>query len=171
MWCAIKGLACANTYSVLPRQLCKQFISWKQTKCHPHQESVPPFRTLRKQVCEDLVKMINEDARIEFDGRKGKGRRSTNDADIFGENAWMDYSKPFQLFDEQGLGAIPVDQFRAMLYKLRVSTLLRERQMVALIDRFDVDHKGKSIIQNFNVPSTRSDPLSSYNKLTSSARR
>lgn len=82
---------------------------------------------------------------MEFDGRKGKGRRSTGDAEIFGESAWMDYSKPFQLFDEQGLGAIPVDQFRAMLYKLRVSTLLRERQMVALIDRFDVDRKGESI--------------------------
>ena len=56
----------------------------------------------------------------------------------------MDYSKPFRLFDEQGLGVIPVDKFRAMLYRLHVNSLLRERQVVALIDRFDVDRKGES---------------------------
>lgn len=58
----------------------------------------------------------------------------------------MDYSKPFRLFDEQGSGVIPVDKFRAMLYRLHVNSLLRERQVVALIDRFDVDRKGETRI-------------------------
>lgn len=33
--------------------------------------------------------------------------------------------------------------FRVMLYRLHVNSLLRERQVVALVDRFDVDRKGK----------------------------
>lgn len=68
------------------------------------------------QVCEDLVKMINEEARVDpADGNQHD--------DIFGDDGdygsadgqgseKMDYSKPFRLFDEQGLGIIPVDQFR-----------------------------------------------------------
>lgn len=32
-----------------------------------------------------------------------------------------------------------------MLYRLHVNSLLRERQVVALIDRFDVDRKGKQV--------------------------
>lgn len=33
--------------------------------------------------------------------------------------------------------------FRVMLYRLHVNSLLRERQVVALIDRFDVGRKGE----------------------------
>lgn len=71
------------------------------------------------QVCEDLVKMIHEEARVADD--EDPGNRPGHD-DIFGDDAGaaggggsgenMDYSKPFRLFDEQGLGVIPVDQFR-----------------------------------------------------------
>lgn len=89
--------------------------------------------------------MINEEARVELSlgdratgvdgGEHGAGRT--------GPAVEMDYAKPFRLFDEQGLGVIPVDQFRVMLYRLHVNSLLRERQVVALIDRFDVDRTGK----------------------------
>lgn len=64
-----------------------------------------------------MVKMIHEEARILDD--EDQGNRPGQD-DIFGDDAVatggagenMDYSKPFRLFDEQGLGVIPVDQFR-----------------------------------------------------------
>lgn len=88
--------------------------------------------TLARQVCEDLVKMINEEARVEAPG----------DKPLTGPPA-MDYTKPFKLFDEQGKGIIPVDRFRLMLYRLHVNSLLRERQVVALIDRFDVHRNGE----------------------------
>lgn len=72
-----------------------------------------PDAEMASQVCEDLVKMIKEEARVD----------SADDPehdDIFGDGVAgdggagdkMDYSKPFKLFDEQGLGIIPVDQFR-----------------------------------------------------------
>lgn len=60
--------------------------------------------------------MIHEEARVppedggapEEDDIFGDG-----DGDGDGERTEkMDYSKPFRLFDEQGLGVIPVDQFR-----------------------------------------------------------
>ncbi len=69
------------------------------------------------QVCEDLVKMINEEARVLDD----EGAENSGHDPIYGSDdgaaagsggAKMDYSKPFKLFDEQGLGVIPVDQFR-----------------------------------------------------------
>ena len=100
-------------------------------------------------MCEDLVKMIEEEAKIDPKDESGEG--DPIGRDVFGEGskgvgtARVDYSKPFELFDEQGLGVIPVDQFRLMLYRLRVDSVLRERQMVALIDRFDVDRKGEPI--------------------------
>lgn len=61
--------------------------------------------------------MIHEEARVLDD--EDPGNRPGHD-DIFGDDAGasgsavekMDYSKPFRLFDEQGLGVIPVDQFR-----------------------------------------------------------
>ncbi|CAM9175845.1 unnamed protein product [Hapterophycus canaliculatus] len=105
------------------------------------------------KVCEDLVKMINEEARVD-------PADDPQHDDIFGDDGdggggdcqgseKMDYSKPFRLFDEQGLGIIPVDQFRVMLYRLHVNSLLRERQVVALIDRFDVDRKGEVTLDDF----------------------
>ncbi|CAM9842968.1 unnamed protein product [Pylaiella littoralis] len=97
-------------------------------------------------VCEDLVKMIHEEARVPPE----------EEDDIFGDDGdgeppteKMDYSKPFRLFDERGLGVIPVDQFRLMLYRLHVNSLLRERQVVALVDRFDVDRKGEVTLEDF----------------------
>lgn len=75
--------------------------------------------------------MINEEARGDPTALGG------------GKDKELDYSKPFRLFDEQGLGVIPVDQFRVMLYRLHVNSLLRERQVVALIDRFDVNRNGE----------------------------
>lgn len=75
--------------------------------------------------------MINEEARGD-PAASGDGKDSK-----------LDYSKPFRLFDEQGLGVIPVDQFRAMLYRLHVNALLRERQVLALIDRFDISRNGE----------------------------
>ncbi|CAM9910415.1 unnamed protein product, partial [Ascophyllum nodosum] len=104
-------------------------------------------------VCEDLVKMIEEEAKIDPKDESGEG--DPIGRDVFGEGskgvgtARVDYSKPFELFDEQGLGVIPVDQFRLMLYRLRVDSVLRERQMVALIDRFDVDRKGEVTLDDF----------------------
>lgn len=61
--------------------------------------------------------MIHEEARVLDD--EDPGHRPGHD-DIFGEDVGgagaagekMDYSKPFKLFDEHGLGVIPVDQFR-----------------------------------------------------------
>lgn len=103
--------------------------------------------------------MINEEARVDpaddpnfkssAAGGGGGGEGGIFDSgeeDGHGDEATvrMDYSKPFRLFDEQGLGVIPVDTFRAMLYRLHVNSLLRERQVVALIDRFDVDRKGEA---------------------------
>lgn len=48
------------------------------------------------------------------------------------------------------LGLIPLDsppppfpKPSVMLYRLHVNSLLRERQVVALVDRFDVDRKGE----------------------------
>lgn len=41
------------------------------------------------------------------------------------------------------VGWLPLLMFRVMLYRLHVNSLLRERQVVALIDRFDVGRKGK----------------------------
>ncbi|CAM9186272.1 unnamed protein product, partial [Ectocarpus fasciculatus] len=106
-------------------------------------------------VCEDLVKMIHEEARVDV-GEDGLGGNGPEHDDIFGDDAEgsgkaekMDYSKPFKLFDEKGLGVIPVDQFRVMLYRLHVNSLLRERQVVALIDRFDVDRKGEVTLEDF----------------------
>lgn len=93
--------------------------------------------------------MINEEARADpapsEDGIFGSsgGARGENGASS-GVESEMDYSKPFRLFDEQGLGVIPVDQFRTMLYRLHVNSLLRERQVVALIDRFDVERTGEN---------------------------
>lgn len=100
--------------------------------------------------------MINEEARVEptddqnlkssatagVGGGEG-GMFDSGEEDDDEATVRMDYSKPFRLFDEQGLGVIPVDKFRAMLYRLHVNALLRERQVVALIDRFDVDRKGE----------------------------
>lgn len=37
----------------------------------------------------------------------------------------------------------PLLMSRVMLYRLHVNSLLRERQVVALVDRFDVGRKGK----------------------------
>lgn len=76
--------------------------------------------------------MINEEAKGDDDGGGDKEK-----------DKQLDYTKPFRLFDEQGLGVIPVDQFRVMLYRLHVNSLLRERQVVALIDRFDVNRTGE----------------------------
>ena len=95
--------------------------------------------------------MIDEEARVEpidDDNLKastadGVGGMFDDSGDEATRTVQMDYSKPFRLFDEQGLGVIPVDKFRAMLYRLHVNSLLRERQVVALIDRFDVDRKGE----------------------------
>lgn len=93
--------------------------------------------------------MIHEEARADpvpsEDGIFGSsgGARGENGASS-GLESEMDYSKPFRLFDEQGLGVIPVDQFRTMLYRLHVNSLLRERQVVALIDRFDVERTGEN---------------------------
>ena len=69
------------------------------------------------QVCEDLVKMINEEARVLDDEVAGNAGHDpiygSDDGGAEGPGgAKMDYSKPFRLFDEQGLGVIPVDQFR-----------------------------------------------------------
>ena len=38
---------------------------------------------------------------------------------------------------------MPLPMYRVMLYRLHVNSLLRERQVVALIDRFDVGRKGE----------------------------
>lgn len=94
--------------------------------------------------------MINEEARVDpFDDNK----QALSGDDIFGagdgETTGLDYSKPFRMFDEQGLGVIAVDQFRVMLYRLHVNSLLRERQVVALINRFDVDRKGETEAKGF----------------------
>jgi Ca2+-binding EF-hand superfamily protein len=53
-----------------------------------------------------------------------------------------DYSKPFKLFDESGDGVIPIDELRKMLYKLNIDSLLRENQVVELMNRFDTDRTG-----------------------------
>jgi Ca2+-binding EF-hand superfamily protein len=53
-----------------------------------------------------------------------------------------DYSKPFKLFDESGDGVIPIDELRKMLYKLNIDSLLRENQVVELMNRFDSDRTG-----------------------------
>eukprot|EP00903_Cladosiphon_okamuranus_P013950 g12974.t1 len=111
-------------------------------------------------VCEDLVNMIHEEARVLDD--EDPGNRPGHD-DIFGDDVGpsgvagekLDYSKPFRLFDEQGLGVIPVDQFRVMLYRLHVNSLLRERQVVALIDRFDVGRKGEVTLEDFIAFATK----------------
>lgn len=62
--------------------------------------------------------MIHEEARIDL-GEDGLGGSCPEHDDIFGDDAGgsdkagkMDYSKPFKLFDEKGMGVIPVDQFR-----------------------------------------------------------
>eukprot|EP00904_Undaria_pinnatifida_P002651 jgi/Undpi1/12387/HiC_scaffold_5.g02059.m1 len=110
-------------------------------------------------VCEDLLKMIDEEARVEpidDDNLKastadGVGGMFDDSGDEATRTVQMDYSKPFRLFDEQGLGVIPVDKFRAMLYRLHVNSLLRERQVVALIDRFDVDRKGEITLEDFEA--------------------
>lgn len=68
-----------------------------------------------------------------------------------GEQKELDYSRPFRLFDEEGLGIIPVDQFRKMLCRLRVNALLRERQVVALINRFDINRTGEFSEELVNV--------------------
>lgn len=95
--------------------------------------------------------MINEEARVDSEDNntpQNKTSSSALDDDIFGDGsgetpAEMDYSKPFRLFDEKDDGVIPVDRFRIMLYRLHVNSLLRERQVVALIDRFDVERTGE----------------------------
>lgn len=63
--------------------------------------------------------MIHEEARVDA-GEDGLGGNGPEHDDIFGDDAGgsgkaekMDYSKPFKLFDEKGLGVIPVDQFRS----------------------------------------------------------
>lgn len=53
-----------------------------------------------------------------------------------------DYSKPFKLFDESGDGTIPMEEFRGMLCKLNIDALLREGQVVQLMNRFDTDRTG-----------------------------
>jgi Ca2+-binding EF-hand superfamily protein len=80
-------------------------------------------------VCEDLVKMIQDEAKLP-DGS-------------------FDYSKPFKLFDENEDGIIPIDEFRRMLYRLNVDSLLREQQIVALMNRFDTDRTGGITIKEF----------------------
>ncbi|KAG5183282.1 hypothetical protein JKP88DRAFT_241452 [Tribonema minus] len=82
-------------------------------------------------VCEDLVKMIQEEA-LQPDGS-------------------LDYSKPFRLFDEDGSGTVPIDEFRRMLYRLNVDSLLRENQVVELMNRFDVDRAGSITLQEFQA--------------------
>eukprot|EP00611_Tribonema_gayanum_P013061 TRINITY_DN2382_c0_g1_i1.p1 TRINITY_DN2382_c0_g1~~TRINITY_DN2382_c0_g1_i1.p1 ORF type:complete len:1787 (+),score=415.93 TRINITY_DN2382_c0_g1_i1:3-5363(+) len=82
-------------------------------------------------VCEDLVRMIQEEA-LQPDGS-------------------LDYSKPFRLFDEDGSGTVPIDEFRRMLYRLNVDSLLRENQVVELMNRFDVDRAGSITLQEFQA--------------------
>jgi hypothetical protein len=64
----------------------------------------------------------------------------------------MDYSKPFRLFDEDGSGTVPIDEFRRMLYRLNVDTLLRENQVIELMNRFDTNRSGEckshNLLQN-----------------------
>lgn len=63
--------------------------------------------------------MIHEEARVPPE----------EEDDIFGDDGdgeppteKMDYSKPFRLFDERGLGVIPVDQFRLCVQKQKHSS-------------------------------------------------
>jgi Ca2+-binding EF-hand superfamily protein len=37
---------------------------------------------------------------------------------------------------------IPIDELRKMLYKLNIDSLLRENQVVELMNRFDTDRTG-----------------------------
>ncbi|CAM9546042.1 unnamed protein product, partial [Phaeothamnion confervicola] len=80
-------------------------------------------------VCDDLVAMIQEEARQ--------------------EDGLLDYAAPFKLFDENGDGVIPADEFRRMLYRLNVDVLLRDAQIVELMGRFDVDRTGEITIKEF----------------------
>ncbi len=82
-------------------------------------------------VCEDLVKAIQDEARLP-DGS-------------------LDYSKPFILFDENGDGIIPIDEFRNMLYRLNVDIPLREKQIVELMNRFDVGRSGYISLKEFEA--------------------
>ncbi|CAM9405848.1 unnamed protein product, partial [Choristocarpus tenellus] len=102
-------------------------------------------------VCEDLVKMINEEARTLPENGKGVTARSLSGGgdDSGGNSVSMDYSKPFKLFDEKGEGVIPIDDFRSMLYRLHVNSLLRERQVVELLNRFDIDRTGEITLKDF----------------------
>lgn len=64
--------------------------------------------------------MIHEEARV-------PPKDTPEEDDIFGDGDGettekMDYSKPFRLFDEQGLGVIPVDQFRLYMKKQKQSS-------------------------------------------------
>ncbi|CAM9255060.1 unnamed protein product [Chrysoparadoxa australica] len=86
-------------------------------------------------VCEDLVKMIADEARS--------------------EDGTLDYSKPFKLFDENGDGCIPIDEFRRMLYRLNVDSLLREGQVMELMNRFDTDRTGVITIREFIAFATK----------------
>ncbi len=82
-------------------------------------------------VCEDLIKTIQDEARLP-DGS-------------------FDYSKPFTLFDENGDGIIPIDKFRNMLYRLNVDIPLREKQIVELMNRFDMDRSGFISLKGFEA--------------------
>jgi Ca2+-binding EF-hand superfamily protein len=62
-----------------------------------------------------------------------------------------DYSKPFKLFDESGDGIIPIDELRKMLYKLNIDSLLRENQVVELMNRFDTDRTGMCLCMRIHL--------------------
>ena len=94
-------------------------------------------------ICEDLQEMIRQEAKDDGGTKYSIHRR------LICYIGQYDFRKPFELFDENGDGEIPRDEFRVMLKRLNVDTLLEEDDIDELLQRFDPSGTGRITLNDF----------------------